>query len=282
VVAYEALHEGTIAGFYGMIPQRFRVGDSLLRFYQSMDTMTHPDYQRRGLFVRLAEATYQQIEATEGALHAIGIPGPTSYPGFVGKLGWVAPHHFRQLMAPSAVLLVRGALGPRVRLHTVDWQRPKPLQQVLDHLPQLRPVAPYWDVPTLHWRLARHPLTQYRVQWVELAGRPVGWVVSRSIRGRCFVEWLELTDTALYSQLVPALLRAMVRDWNAAWLFTWEPSVAVQAAALRSAGLFANPLGRGPLKDRIPLILRHSPQGAFADMDLSDASLYALQPLVQD
>lgn len=282
VVAFEAVHEGTIAGFYGMIPQRFRIANRVVKLYQSMDTMTHPNYQRRGLFVKLAQATYRHIEETEGALHALGIPGPTSYPGLVGSLKWVPAHYFPHIMAPAALLELRALWAAPVRLHTVDWQQPEPLQWVLDRLPQLRPVVPYWDIPTLHWRVAQHPLLQFKVHWIEHAGQPIGFVVTRSIHGRCFVEWLELTDTTLYTPLMPGILRALVRAWKAPWLFTWEPNVEVQARAYRAIGMFTNPFGRGPLQRKIPLCFMHKPDSMYEGMDLGDPNLYAVQPLVQD
>src|ERR1700744_6776893 len=51
-VAFVALHNGTIAGFYGVIPEYYRINGQVQTIYQSMDTMTHPDYRRMGLFAK--------------------------------------------------------------------------------------------------------------------------------------------------------------------------------------------------------------------------------------
>lgn len=76
------------AAFYGVIPTEAhnKHGEPIL-VAQSADTITHPKHQKKGLFVKLAEMTYQL--ATELEIHFLyGIPNYLSYPGFVKKLGW--------------------------------------------------------------------------------------------------------------------------------------------------------------------------------------------------
>lgn len=76
------------AAFYGVIPNEAhdKNGNPIL-VAQSADTITHPNHQKKGLFVKLAEMTYQL--AAELNIHFLyGIPNYLSYPGFVKKLGW--------------------------------------------------------------------------------------------------------------------------------------------------------------------------------------------------
>lgn len=53
----------------------------------SMNTMTHPDYQGRGIFPELAMHVYKQCEDS-GIELIFGFPNENSYIGFVKKLGW--------------------------------------------------------------------------------------------------------------------------------------------------------------------------------------------------
>src|SRR5690242_16349933 len=78
VVAFEALHEGRPAAFYGVIPEFYTVKGERVKVYQSMDTMTHPDYQRRGLFTKLANMTYNYLVEKDGGVNLVGIPGSNS------------------------------------------------------------------------------------------------------------------------------------------------------------------------------------------------------------
>ena len=57
--AVVALNGSTLVGFYTGLPTKIRVGREIITGIQSMDTLTHPSYQRQGVFVTLAEACYK-------------------------------------------------------------------------------------------------------------------------------------------------------------------------------------------------------------------------------
>jgi hypothetical protein len=54
---------------------------------QSADTITHPLHQKKGLFITLAEMTYN-LAMELNIEFLFGIPNYLSYPGFVKKLKW--------------------------------------------------------------------------------------------------------------------------------------------------------------------------------------------------
>jgi hypothetical protein len=78
------------AAFYGVIPMLALIDNTPVLIAQSADTLTHPDHQRKGLFVRLAQMTYELAKA-EGINFIFGFPNENSYPGFVNKLKWSHP-----------------------------------------------------------------------------------------------------------------------------------------------------------------------------------------------
>src|SRR5947209_19987500 len=110
VLGFAAFSNGEPVSFYGVIPEIYLIGDEPLRIYQSMDTMTHPNFRRRGLFVTLALRTYELIEQQEGRCDLIGQPSDQSLPGFIGKLGWKQIHGFPYLifLRPTSWLRRRG------------------------------------------------------------------------------------------------------------------------------------------------------------------------------
>jgi len=76
-----------LVGQYAIIPVKMKIGNETVAASQSVDTMTHPDYRRQGVFEVLANKTYEQ--AAEEGIHVVyGFPNKYSYPGFVKKLGW--------------------------------------------------------------------------------------------------------------------------------------------------------------------------------------------------
>jgi hypothetical protein len=73
--------------FYAVIPCFIRFDDKIMLSAQSADTMTHPQYRNKGLFVELALLTFQ-LCLNSGILFLFGFPNQNSLPGFINKLGW--------------------------------------------------------------------------------------------------------------------------------------------------------------------------------------------------
>jgi GNAT superfamily N-acetyltransferase len=84
-IAYNAEH--TAIGYYGVIPCFLKIGDRVVLAAQSADTMTHPRYRYKGLFVELANLTFQLCR-DNGIELLFGFPNQNSLPGFINKLGW--------------------------------------------------------------------------------------------------------------------------------------------------------------------------------------------------
>ena len=85
---------GTIVGQYAAIPTRFSVRGEETVFAFSCDTMVHPDYRRRGLFVLLARELYGILAEQHGIPMVWGFPNQASLPGFTKHLGWKQVHVF--------------------------------------------------------------------------------------------------------------------------------------------------------------------------------------------
>lgn len=75
------------AAFYGVFPIVLSVDSKDIIVAQSGDTMTAPAHRGKGLFVTLAQKTYQLAEE-EGIQLVFGFPNENSYPGFQKKLNW--------------------------------------------------------------------------------------------------------------------------------------------------------------------------------------------------
>jgi len=93
-----------LAGNYGPIPMTARVDGVATKGLLSLNTATHPSHQGKGLFTRLAEATYASA-AERGYDFVVGVANANSTPGFTRKLGF-------QLVAPLDVLVGVGSVEP--------------------------------------------------------------------------------------------------------------------------------------------------------------------------
>lgn len=73
--------------YYGVIPCFIQNENKTVLAAQSADTMTHPMYRYKGMFVELSNRTFDLCREL-GILLIFGFPNQNSYHGAVNKLGW--------------------------------------------------------------------------------------------------------------------------------------------------------------------------------------------------
>jgi hypothetical protein len=100
---YLAYADDVPAAFYGVIPCFMECDGKQILAAQSADTMTHPDHRGKGLFIKLAELTYELCYAEE-ILILFGFPNQNSLPGFVNKLDWQVAAQMECFIIPVKAL----------------------------------------------------------------------------------------------------------------------------------------------------------------------------------
>lgn len=90
VIGFIAVHKPTNspAAYYGVFPLKALINSKEILIAQSGDTMTHKDHQKKGLFISLANMTFEACRK-EGIEIIFGLPNKNSYRGFTQKLGWI-------------------------------------------------------------------------------------------------------------------------------------------------------------------------------------------------
>jgi hypothetical protein len=102
-IGFDAFDGEQLVAHYVCIPTTIRVNGGLVKALLSLNTATHPLYQGKGLFTKLADMTFQS--AAELGFHCVyGIANANSTPGFVRKLGF-------QLVQALEAKVGLGALG---------------------------------------------------------------------------------------------------------------------------------------------------------------------------
>jgi GNAT superfamily N-acetyltransferase len=86
-VGFDAWDGDKLAAHYVGIPMDTIVDGQSVRALLSLNTATHPRYQGRGLFTKLAEHTYEAA-AAQNIQVVFGVANANSTPGFVRKLGF--------------------------------------------------------------------------------------------------------------------------------------------------------------------------------------------------
>lgn len=108
--------DGRFVGQYAIAPRMMKVGTATVTSALSLDTMTHPNYRRQGIFEMLAQQVYSEAER-DGIQIVYGFPNQFSYPGFIGKLNWFHIDTLRVMLKPlNWVNALRIQIGNRIIL----------------------------------------------------------------------------------------------------------------------------------------------------------------------
>lgn len=76
-----------LIGQYAVSPVDVIVNGSIAKSALSLGTMTHPEYEGKGVFKNLAKSLYESLKL-EGYIGVWGFPNNNSHGGFVHSLGW--------------------------------------------------------------------------------------------------------------------------------------------------------------------------------------------------
>lgn len=87
IIACFAFDNGKLIANYSVSPIEIYINNFTYPAVLSLNTMTHPDYVGKGLFVELANRAYSYAKE-KGYIGVIGFPNNISNRTFVSKLGW--------------------------------------------------------------------------------------------------------------------------------------------------------------------------------------------------
>lgn len=283
-IGFVAYHEGEVAGFYGVIPEDFIAGGERTVIYQSMDTMTHPDYQRQGLFTGLAKKTYEHLIATDGDVFIIGFPGLTSHPGFVKKLGW------RDIVLIDYVFLHRTVFKAKNlfrKTSNLSFEKIDRFDESFDayfenKIYSAAKILHRLDAGFLNWRLADNPLFEYELVKLSEGHDVIGFLVYKlDEKNRCFIHHLEFAEEEFYEKHFSAVCEYLFAESRSDFLFTFEPTQPVLTKALKKNWFIKNKFDKGPFSYKPPFI-GFSNRDKIKNISFFQKESYDIEPLLRD
>lgn len=129
VVGMDAYVDRDLVAHYACIPSEIELRGTPAKSLLSLNTATHPDYQGKGLFTKLAAMTYE-LGLKLGHTVVYGVANANSTPGFVRKLG------FQNVGSLEA----RVGFGQPI---SVNWEKVASTSEFRRR----------WDIEQLSWRL---------------------------------------------------------------------------------------------------------------------------------
>ncbi|MGE0278686.1 MAG: GNAT family N-acetyltransferase [Nitrospiraceae bacterium] len=154
MVGFNAFAGSRLVAHYAVIPVHVEIEGAQHLACWSLNTATHPEFQGRGLFTKLAELTYERA-AEHGCIGVIGVANRNSVNGFVRRLA------FAQLGQVSMRIgfgyrLLRGGAGTLHRIWTdplIRWRLENPVRRyyrgACDGRVSIHALAPRTGTPIL-------------------------------------------------------------------------------------------------------------------------------------
>lgn len=203
-----AEHRGKMVGQYAIVPRVMNVAGEIIIGALSLDTMTHPDYRRHGIFESLAKKTYSQ--AAEDGIHVIyGFPNEFSYSGFIKKLGWfdicyipalvkvIHPENVMKTMLKARFVTRFLTSGVKLMFKAISRKKEMPppvgltitevssfddrINNLWRNIAKEHKVGVVRNKEYLNWRYSKVPNVKYTIYLAEVSGEVCGYTVLRCL-----------------------------------------------------------------------------------------------------
>lgn len=252
-----------VVGMRAFMRWSFKVGGNTIRAVRAVDTATHPDYRRMGIFSRLTSQVVEDVRA-DGAHFIFNTPNNDVLPGYL-KLGWrqVARIHpvLKVLNYPGFSMgmargLARSRLARPAERHLPPElffrETPTPALSLLEQRPGMERLLHQdvqsrrasqsirtqrsWDY--LHWRYGQHPTIPYYAVFVHDNGSLQGCVIFRT-NTRYGMKEVVLSEVLLAEPregLYDALLQRLRSTLRADYLITYFAPESFHRTTLESRG----------------------------------------------
>lgn len=273
--AWVALDGERIVGLRTFLRWRWRRGRKLIDAVRAVDTATHPDWQRQGIFWQLTRASLDRLTA-DGCGFVFNTPNRRSGAGY-RKLGWrpaLKPAIYIRPLKPlrMAGAAIRGkesrpaadlaafpAIGKLLR-----WAKLDSLLEEYDRDWGKR-LHTARDRDYLRWRYAEIPGVDYRSLWTTASAESVAIVfrtrMRRSMREVLISEILGRGDRAVRQGLFEQMIERLRKESDIDYLVAAAPNGSPEASSLRKAGFKRAPSG--------PSLMIRPLSGGLGDAELA-------------
>jgi len=255
IIAWVARNEqNEIVGFEGSIPEKYYINNEPEILYQSVDSMTHSGYRKKGIFKKLSFACYDEMKQNNN-FFILGFGGVDSTLPLI-KFGWKTIfdiyYYFR--IPVQARLKISGYSK------TPGWdiRRVENLNEIIpvnEFNYKNYPIRKSFDETILKWKLS-NPRYQFEITGIYKDSVLLGYFIYYLLNNKimlydaAFCENNYRAEKALFSWLDSLMLKNKYQGI----LSISQKNIYYSNLLVRN-GFLRNVLPFGPLKDSIPYML---------------------------
>jgi hypothetical protein len=244
-----------------------------------MDTMTHPDYRNRGLFITLANMTYDYVLEKEGSAMFIGIPGSNSFYGFVKKLNWKNKINIRYVFSNTLYIRLRLCLSND---KSISINKISEFDSTINELFTLNNssllVSKNINSEILNWKFTSNPINNFDKYIIKKDSKKIGVSIIEINKNKIKI--------VLYKDLDPSgctqkfFLKELSKRFPNHLLYTWESNGNLIHNSNKKL-FFMNPFSKGLFSYRVPFITLIKGKVKYDDI-IKNIANFDLYPGIQD
>lgn len=236
---YAKCKDGSVAAFYGVIPEMFEINGVKKNIYQSCDTMTHSSHRRKGLFQKLALHCYNYLEK-KGDLIIYGFGGGKSTPGFI-KFGWKELFKIKYFFYPSFLKYFE----IKDTKDVFEVEKLEYIEKLINY--PIKNIGSIKNIDNYKWRIS-NPLNRYKIIAFNNS-----YLVYYKKNKKIFIFDYNFMDKQSSKKLLNYLKKECT-IFNKGIIAFMQESTS-KALFLKNNFFISNPFNRGPLSEKTPFII---------------------------
>jgi GNAT superfamily N-acetyltransferase len=280
---FEAIGPNGAVAFRGVIPETYLVQGKRMRVHQGVDSMVHPDYRGRGVYMALMRRMYEHLLAEEGGYTLVAFSNEKMVSVLTKRDRWTHLHTIPFMFLPRIIHRVRPWRSRAKDVVFTTVKRATELEPYLGVRGQpARAVTVELSPEFLQWRGFDNPYNPAQACLAWRGDEPVGMCLfSTDARSRCLIQLADFITPQMCGHAFDALAAFLFEQTGASVLYTWEPVDDARRAVLRRSGFVKNPVRRGPGSARYSLVARSEPRLVHGH-DWLDPANFEVQPIMHD
>lgn len=198
ILACFAYDDDKLIANYSVSPIRLMVDGIEKKAVQSLNTMTHPDYIGRGLFVTLAKCVYKKA-AMNGYIGVFGFPNGVSNRTFIEKLGWKDIELLPMIRIKTNDIIYINKITKNISYDNgfnLNYSRCRQKGRIYFKK----------SVQYLRWRYTQHPSNDYNTITISDDGFVKSYMIYKMYKNAVNIVDFCCSDTLDFSNLISFIL----------------------------------------------------------------------------
>ena len=280
LIAFVAKAENDqLVAFEGLIPEKYSLFGETKIVYQSVDTMTHSQHRRKGLFQKVAFAGYEYLKQHSN-LFVLGFGGKQSAPALY-KFGWKSLFDVQFYFKTYQQIYLQNIFKPDSGNQYII----KPADDLNEIIPIIqlshskKKISKFINFELLKWKLS-NPRFNYQTFGIYCDNKLKGYVIFYIQNNKIMLFDANFADEAgsceffLFKWLDKKVL---TNKYNG--IVTFSQSNIPFSKILKRKGFIVNNLGIGPLKQKLPFMV-YTENDTFEE--INNPNFWAVKPIYHD